>query len=271
MLRTRLLTAVILVAGLLLAIFMLPPAGWLVLCALVCALAGWEWGGLTGFGRNPRLLLAAGYGLALLLFAVLFELTSPAGSAAALWLYACSAAFWLLLAPCWLLRKWPLSRPLPAVLTGFVVLLPTAATLVQLRAISPWLLLALMAVVWVADIAAYFTGRALGRHKLAPAISPGKTWEGAGGAVLAVWLYGFILLASSGVSLPAGSFLIALGLLLWTALSIVGDLFESLLKRQRGIKDSSNLLPGHGGILDRIDSLTSTLPAATMAYLLLSR
>jgi phosphatidate cytidylyltransferase len=130
-----------------------------------------------------------------------------------------------------------------------------------------WLLLAAMALVWIADIAAYFCGRAFGRNKLAPSISPGKTREGAFGALLAVLVYGFVLALKQWPDASAERLAgVAVVLLLLTVLSIVGDLFESLLKRQAGIKDSSNLLPGHGGVLDRIDSLTSTLPLVALYF-----
>jgi phosphatidate cytidylyltransferase len=140
--------------------------------------------------------------------------------------------------------------------------------MVALHERSPWLLLAAMALVWVADIAAYFAGRAYGRRKLAPAISPGKTWEGAIGAVAAVLVYGLAVMAFAG-GLPSFGLLLvsALALVLLTAMSIVGDLFESLMKRQAEVKDSSQLLPGHGGVLDRIDSLTATLPLLALVLL----
>ena len=126
---------------------------------------------------------------------------------------------------------------------------------------------------WVADIAAYFSGRRFGRHKLAPAISPGKTWEGAVGAGVGVLAFGYAVALHGGLALPlqAGWPGLAPLLVAYTALSIIGDLFESLLKRQAGLKDSGTLLPGHGGILDRIDSLTSTLPLAGLAALWLAR
>ena len=132
-------------------------------------------------------------------------------------------------------------------------------------------MLGVMAVVLVADIAAYFSGRAFGRHKLAPSISPGKTWEGAIGGGLAVLIFGFGVLTWQGASQPGGALVVAAGLVGWTAISIIGDLYESLLKRQAGIKDSGNILPGHGGILDRIDSLTSTLPMVALGTVLLGR
>lgn len=116
--------------------------------------------------------------------------------------------------------------------------------MMHLRTIGPWVLLGTMAVVWVADIAAYFSGRAFGRHKLAPSISPGKTWEGAvlGGA-LGVLLFGFGILVAFGARQPGGAFVIALALLAWTAISVIGDLFESLLKRQARLKDSAAFFP----------------------------
>jgi phosphatidate cytidylyltransferase len=125
--------------------------------------------------------------------------------------------------------------------------------------------------VWIADIGAYFAGRAFGRHKLAPQISPGKTWEGALGATLALVSYGLLVLDFRGLlaGFGAGAMLwLVLGLVALTAVSICGDLFESLLKRQAGVKDSGQLLPGHGGVLDRIDSLTSTLPWVGIVFLL---
>ena len=123
----------------------------------------------------------------------------------------------------------------------------------------------------MADIAAYFSGRAFGRHKLAPSISPGKTWEGAIGGGLAVLIFGFGVLTWQGASQPGGALVVGAVLVGWTAISIIGDLYESLLKRQAGIKDSGNILPGHGGILDRIDSLTSTLPMVALGTVLLGR
>ena len=124
-----------------------------------------------------------------------------------------------------------------------------------------------MATVWIADIAAYFFGRTFGRHKLAPTISPGKSLEGAFGGILAVVVYGYALSPWLPPALSGNLSLLAVFLIALTAVSIVGDLFESLLKRQAGLKDSSQILPGHGGVLDRIDSLTSTLPIVAMTWL----
>lgn len=260
------------VAALLACIFLLPPLPWLLLGAALCAAGAWEWGAFAGLSGAGRISLTAAFGLACVLIGVAAGLhLEQARASALLPLYATSALFWTLAVPVWLARKWRLGSLPAAIATGFIVLVPTALALVQLRAAGPWLLLGVMAVVWVADIAAYFSGRAFGRHKLAPSISPGKTWEGAAGAALAVLAYGFAALAMGAGDAGIGPLPVAIALLAWTALSIIGDLFESLLKRQAGLKDSGNLLPGHGGVLDRVDSLTSTLPLVALASLWLAR
>ncbi len=266
MLKDRVVTAILLLAGLLGAVFLLPAAGWMVLCAALCSAAAWEWGGLARFERPLRMTSAIVFGVTCLMVAYMAGLGDGSLSGVVLLtpLYLVSALFWVLLVPLWLARKWSLASPALASLVGFVVLIPTALAMMHLRSFGPWVLLGTMAVVWVADIAAYFCGRAFGRHKLAPSISPGKTWEGALGGALAVMLFGFGVLVALGARQPGGAWVIALALLAWTAISVIGDLFESLLKRQAGLKDSGSILPGHGGILDRIDSLTSTLPLVAL-------
>ncbi|HRE15603.1 MAG TPA: phosphatidate cytidylyltransferase, partial [Rhodocyclaceae bacterium] len=168
--------------------------------------------------------------------------------------------------PLWLHFKWPLGSRAFALAAGIVVIVPTWVAIVQLRLPGPLFLLAVMAAVWIADVGAYLFGRLFGRHKLAINISPGKTWEGAIGGGVLVLLYGLVLRHLSGVEgYPLWVWIavfVALGIF-----SVIGDLLESLLKRQVGLKDSSAVLPGHGGVMDRIDSLTSVLPLA--AFLLL--
>ena len=270
MLKTRVITALVLVGALLPSLFWLPQAAWALLTAAVIGVAAWEWGALLGWQQGARRLL----GVATALICVGLAQVAPAALGiggfipAAPWvvaLYTLSVVFWIFLIPLWLNRQWRLSS-LAGLLVGAVVLLPTWLALVQLRAVHPGVLLAVMALVWMADIAAYFAGRKFGRNKLAPSISPGKTQEGALGAFIGVMLYGLVIghfLLAGKVPLTAWM----LALVLATAVSIIGDLFESLLKRKAGIKDSSNILPGHGGVLDRIDSLTSTLPLAALAWL----
>jgi phosphatidate cytidylyltransferase len=260
MLRTRVITALLLAAGFALVLFVLPPIAAALAFAAIAALAAWEWGGLMRQEQSARVL----YALMLLVFC--WQLTVAAPQLVPV-LLGMSAAFWLLVVPLWFRFKWTLAgNDFFGYLLGALVILPTWAAMVALHAVNTWLLLAAMALVWVADIAAYFTGRAFGKRKLAPAISPGKTWEGVAGAVVGVMTYGAVVLNFSPLAgnVPLAAPLLVLLLLLLTAVSVMGDLFESLLKRQAGIKDSSNLLPGHGGVLDRIDALTSTLPLAAL-------
>ena len=172
--------------------------------------------------------------------------------------FLAATAFWVVVVPIWLWRGVRAEhRPL-LIATGFVVLVPAALALALLDAQFVLLVLAL---VWIADTAAYFIGRAWGRHKLAPSVSPGKTWEGAAGGVVGACVYAMIVsLFRDG---PSWMAYMSLAVLL-AVISILGDLFESAVKRQAGAKDSGTLLPGHGGILDRIDSATAVLPVAAL-------
>lgn len=267
MLKARIVTALFMASGLVAALFLLPRLGSVAIFSAIVAIAAWEWGGLLKTGMTARWL----FGLATWLpCAALYFFGMPEDLLVALWSLA--LVFWLLLVPVWFRRRWTLHPNAIGFLVGWLLLIPSWAAMVSLQARSPWWLLAALALVWVADIAAYFSGRSFGRHKLAPSISPGKTWEGAAGAGLGVLIYAAAVGASTGwlaqLNWPQ-TLLIALGLLVLTAVGILGDLFESLAKRQAGVKDSSALLPGHGGVLDRIDSLTSTLPLAGLAVLIL--
>jgi phosphatidate cytidylyltransferase len=260
MLRTRVITALLLATGFALVLFALPPVAAALAFAAIAALAAWEWGGLMRQEQSARVL----YALMLLVFC--WQLTVAVPQLVPV-LLGVSAAFWILVVPLWFRFKWTLAgNDFFGYLLGALVILPTWAAMVARHAVSTWLMLAAMALVWVADVSAYFAGRTFGRHKLAPTISPGKTWEGVAGAVVGVLIYGGIVFTFTPLagSLPLATPLLVLLLMLLTAVSVMGDLFESLLKRQAGIKDSSNLLPGHGGVLDRIDALTSTLPLAAL-------
>jgi phosphatidate cytidylyltransferase len=171
---------------------------------------------------------------------------------------------WLAIVPAWLYYRWEARSHALLGTVGALVLLPFWHALAWLQN-EPGRLLAALGVVWTADTAAYFCGRAFGRHKLAPRISPGKTVEGAAGALAAVGGYWVVLWLLAPEL--AGPFLSGLALVLLLALlSVEGDLFESWMKRMAGVKDSGNLLPGHGGLLDRVDSLTSTLPLAALYF-----
>jgi phosphatidate cytidylyltransferase len=277
MLRTRVITAVILVVCFLSALFLAPAVWWSLLTLGAVLAAASEFGRLWGLAPAEEfgyLIGTAGIGCL-----VEFVFPPHAVSVPAYWL---AATFWLLVAPPWLFNAWKPRAKWLAALTGWVILFPAWLALIELRALGPLWLLAIMALVWVADIAAYFTGRALGRHKLAPSISPGKTWEGAAGGLIAVLVYAALAIwawqsASGSAAETAGladrepmdpmhwfwllAFALALG-----GMSILGDLYESAVKRGAGVKDSGTLLPGHGGILDRADALLPVLPLAALIF-----
>lgn len=270
MLRTRVITALILVAILLPALFFTPQWAWGTLMAGMVAAAGWEWGAFMQLSARGRI------GLGLLMSAVcvsllgfLPEMLGAGGTLRtdlARPVLMLTLVFWVIVVPCWLRFKWPLGQGLVAFVVGFLVIVPTWVAILLLRLPGAFFLFGLMVAVWLADIGAYFFGKLLGRHKLAPSVSPGKTWEGAIGGGLVVLAYGLAVrhfLALDKFSIWAW----VLVLLAVAAISVIGDLFESMLKRQVGLKDSSNALPGHGGVLDRIDSLTSVLPLVALLWL----
>ena len=173
------------------------------------------------------------------------------------WSILVSTFFWVIVSPVWLVTRYEIRNKYLLMVVGLVLIIPIWFAMMSLRNLGPWLLLGVMMVVWIADSAAYFVGKRFGRHKLAPMISPGKTWEGVFGALIAVTIYALIL-----CTILNESYWLVVGLWAITVLSIMGDLLESLMKRQAGVKDSGSILPGHGGVLDRIDGLTSTLPLA---------
>ena len=269
MLKQRILTALLLLAVLLPALFHADPV---LFCALTLALisaAGWEWGRLNGLGFVPALVCGLGLGLVLGLAWWQFGL-----SVALPWLWQAAGAFWGL-ATVLLLRAgvpgWPLIPRAMRLLIGLFLIGLAWWALAQARVEGVPLLLSIMALVWTADSAAYFGGRAFGRRKLAPTISPGKSWagvySGALGVLLlaALWIwaeqrYGVLGASLYGRLWAKGPLATLAGLLLLTAMSVCGDLIESLVKRSAGAKDSSQLLPGHGGVLDRIDALLPVLP-----------
>ena len=261
MLKSRIITAVILLLLLLLVLFALPGSWWAAVVLLMVMQGIFEWSKLSRLSRGQTYLYAA---LTLLLMVAL--ILSGVSHA---WIYAVSAVLWFVVVPIWMATGLKVeNRPLMC-LTGWAVLLPTGLAMLDLRSASPWLLLLAMSLVWVADIGAYFSGRRFGKHKLAPGISPGKTWEGVAGAVFCSSIYALIVWYALAARLAVPPVALVLpAIWCWVALAVIGDLFESLIKRQAGVKDSGSLLPGHGGLLDRIDALTSTLPLAAMAMLI---
>lgn len=273
MLRQRVITALVLLALLLPALFADSPLPFALFTCLLISAAGWEWARLNGFSAAVP-ALGSGVLLAVLCGASLLRLPAM-GQAGGLW--NAGLLTWLV-GGALVLRAgpggWPKWPPLLRWALGLGLLWLAWLALAQARTIGINFLLSVLCVVWVADVAAYFWGRAFGRNKLAPTISPGKSWEGVYGGMAGVLLLavGWIALegqfnfGSASVfkllqqSLGWGGLLLAA--LLLAALSVVGDLFESLVKRAAGAKDSSRLLPGHGGVLDRVDALLPVLPAA---------
>lgn len=272
MLKTRILTAIVMLAVFVPSLFLMPQFAWALLMTALAAVAAWEWGGFMRLAAKAR--LAMGGVLAALCLLLLFFNPGMLGAGLplrlsdALPILLLASVFWCLLVPLWLRYKWPLGSGVRALAAGILIILPTWIAIVQLRLPGAQFLLAVMVAVWLADIGAYFFGRMLGRHKLAINISPGKTWEGAIGGGVIVLAYGLSLRQYLGhEQYPVWAWVLALVLL--ATVSVIGDLFESLLKRQVGLKDSSGVLPGHGGVMDRIDSLTSVLPLAALLALLL--
>ncbi len=261
MLGQRVLTGIVLLAALVSALFWLPRPGWGALMVGAIAVASFEWGRLAGLG--PRGTLAYALALSAAATALLVGVPVGGGYAVAAPL-ALNASFWLIVALPILVRPARTMTRVQVLVCGAIVLIPTFWAFVLLQA-QPRGFLMVLGVVWVADTAAYLCGRRWGRHKLAPAVSPGKTWEGVAGAMLAVAVYAWAMQPWVAQDFPpiAGARWMVLAFVL-VGLGIVGDLFESWLKRRAQVKDSGRLLPGHGGVLDRADALTAALPFAAL-------
>ena len=268
MLKARVLTVLIVLPLFLSALFYLQDIFWLALLLILTVIGAREWSKLARFSVKNTIvfmLLTVIIGSELLLL-LRESVQVNAYSTNVIWAYILSVIFCIGGVPIYLKKYYTIKNPFMWMLTGWIVLLPTCLALYQLRFISPLLLLGFMATLWISDTAAYFTGRAFGKYKLAQAISPNKTWEGVIGAMIAVFVYGLVW----SFSVTDESIVLALVplLMVMAMLGIIGDLYESMLKRQAGLKDSGNILPGHGGILDRIDALTSSLPLAAVALLI---
>ena len=257
----RILTAAVLLAVFGAAVVWAPGGVWAVLIAGLVGLAAHEWAQMSRFPAAASTLYALLLGAVALLAPFIVDESWRQPILLALLLLA--LVFWIVVAPLWLLGKWRAGHAFIRAATGAIVLLPAWAALLYLHARGPMLIFGVLAVVWIADTAAYFAGRRFGKRKLAPAISPGKTWEGVIGAWCAVALYAVAVAYGAGLA-PLSLILVVSGLLYF---SVLGDLFESWIKRLAGMKDSGTLLPGHGGVLDRVDALTSTLPLATAMLL----
>ncbi|MFJ3484001.1 phosphatidate cytidylyltransferase [Pseudomonas sp. NPDC090202] len=257
MLKQRIITALILAPLALCGFFLLEGGSFALFIAAVVVLGAWEWARLAGFqAQSSRVLYAVV--VAVLLF-LLYLLPGLAP-----WILVAALLWWL--AATWLVLTYPessehWSSAIYKLAIGLLILLPAWQGLVLIKQwpLGNWLILSVMVLVWGADIGAYFSGKAFGKRKLAPKVSPGKSWEGLYGGLIACLVITAVVGVVRGWSF-SGFFFSLLGAAIVVLVSVVGDLTESMFKRTAGIKDSSNLLPGHGGVLDRIDSLTAAIP-----------
>lgn len=277
MLKLRIITALALLAILLPALFYPSYVPFACVMVIVIGAAGWEWGKLNGCGVGTSLLVG---GLCVALCIAAWSVG---------WLQQSWRVLWLIVGAAWVLggilllrvgvQGWPRVPRALRLAGGVLVLWMAWLAAVQARIIGINFLLSILVLVWVADIFAYFAGRAFGlrltKEKLAPAISPGKSWEGVWGGMVGVlvlalcWVWADRAAGAEVASLYTrlwgrGWFLLIIGVVFLAAMSVVGDLAESLVKRSAGAKDSSQLLPGHGGVLDRVDALLPTFPLAMM-------
>ena len=267
MLKTRILTSIVLALSFFAALFLLPNNFWAMSMLFISLIALYEWSEMAKFSKSCSIwYVLVAFALSSFVLFLAQQFDNHWLVYRSLDLFFLAGTFWILVVPFLLWKKIHIKNKGLLAVLGYLVVLPLWLALVCLKLADPWLLLGLMATVWIADSAAYFIGKRFGKHKLAPSISPGKTWEGVLGGLVAVTFYGVAL--SYYFVLP---WLVTL-VILWvmSILSVEGDLFESLIKRQANIKDSGSLLPGHGGVLDRIDGLTSSLPIAVFLIFIYS-
>ena len=273
MLKQRFLTALVLLPIMIGGIFYLPPASFMIFIGAIVAIGAWEWANLSGItsvtGRIGYALFTSAC-LSLLWF---FDLEQEPE------LLYIALAWWVL--AFLLVRTHPKfssfwSAPAIRLLMGLVILVPMWIGFVQIKSYpySDYLIIFVLFIIWGADIGAYFAGRKFGKNKLAPNVSPGKSWEGVYGGMITTMIValmgGFLLQNNTGIDLSIKQWLLLFATtFVVTVVSVVGDLVESMAKRHRGIKDSSNLLPGHGGVMDRIDSMTAALPVFALALSIL--
>lgn len=255
MLVQRVITGAILIALVLLVLFVLPASVFLFLSALVMLYAAWEW---TNFMSLNTLFTRLAYIVLIFLVALLLY-----ANVMAIYIFIMVTFVWWLVHVL-LVVSYPsttmiwASRPVQG-LTGVLLLVSCWFSVLTIDLVTPWLVLALFLIIWGTDICAYFSGRAWGKKKLLPHVSPGKTWAGFWGALVSAIVLGLIFICVVPEFRQAKVFVFVLTIVTML-FSVLGDLVESMYKRNAGIKDSGKLLPGHGGLLDRIDSLTAAAP-----------
>jgi phosphatidate cytidylyltransferase len=257
MLKQRIITALILLPIALGGFFLLEGTGFALFIGLVVIMGAWEWARLAGFTAQSARVAYAALVAVLLFFMHVLPGLAP-------WVLGAAVLWWLLAT--FLVLTYPRTSEHWAsaackLVIGLLILLPAwqGLILIKQQPLGNWLIMAVMVLVWGADVGAYFSGKAFGKRKLAPHVSPGKSWEGVyGGLLLSLLIAAVVGFVRdwTGVQMLLG----LIGAAIVVFISVVGDLTESMFKRQSGIKDSSNLLPGHGGVLDRIDSLTAAIP-----------
>ena len=272
MLKQRIITAILLALAFLAALFYLPQFLFALFIATFVLIAAWEWSNLAGYGGNRQRTLYV-----VLCAAMLWLAGEACGMGPGDVLVEANVRWLLLLGCLWwaIALLWVQGFPSSALLwghrvlrgiMGLFVLVPTFIGLTYLRSLEggAWLILMAVLICVLADIGGYFSGRQFGRNKLAPNVSPGKTWEGFWGGLGLNLVFAGALVYFGSFSLP-----LILSIIVPASLaSVLGDLVESMVKRHRGIKDSSALLPGHGGVLDRVDSITAAVPVFALSVLL---
>lgn len=274
MFKRRVITAIALVLGLLALLFNLNPLNFSLIVALIVLLAGWEWGNLMGLeSKRHKFSYIALLALTIATAALSLDLFGTLNISLGQTLCLIASVLWAVVF-LWI-QGYPSSAILwsPRPILGLLGLALLTVTWVAIALIihqphGPWLLLFAFAVVALADVGGYVAGNLFGKHKLAPLVSPGKTWEGFFGGIFLQC----ILIASMASFMPEKITTVMLvALVIPVSLySVLGDLFESMIKRHSGVKDSGNILPGHGGVLDRIDGLIAALPLFALLFLLLS-
>ncbi|MGP3593550.1 phosphatidate cytidylyltransferase [Vagococcus sp. WN89Y] len=283
MLKYRLISAFVLVPIVIAALFLLPPVGFAIVTLAVCMLAAWEWGQLSGFtSRSQRVWLAVLCGLVLAAMLVMMPEYHHAVYQPLVEFSLWASLAWWLVALVLVLTyprsaaMWRHSKTLRLIF-GVLTIIPFFWGMVALRGWhydenhydgALWLLY-IMILVWGADSGAYMFGKLFGKHKLAPKVSPGKTWQGFLGGLLTAGIISWVYSAWADLAVAPSTLLICS--IVAALASVLGDLTESMFKREAGIKDSGHLIPGHGGIMDRIDSLTAAVPVFACLLLLVFR